>query len=75
MLIGFVFRSARAGFYSILPNLLPIAVAGAVLYLTGVGLQFTTVVAFTIGFGIAVVPITSVALSALPARHSKSTRN
>ncbi len=54
MLIGFVFRSARAGFYSILPNLLPIAVAGAVLYLTGVGLQFTTVVAFTIGFGIAV---------------------
>jgi len=54
VLIGLVFRSARAGLYSILPNLLPIAVAGAVLYLTGVGLQFTAVVAFTIGFGISV---------------------
>ncbi len=54
VLIGLVFRSARAGLYSILPNLLPIAVAGAVLYLTGVGLQFTAVIAFTIGFGISV---------------------
>jgi predicted RND superfamily exporter protein len=54
MLIGLVFRSPRAGLYSILPNLLPIAVAGAALYLSGVGLQFTAVVAFTIGFGISV---------------------
>lgn len=54
LLIGLVFRSVRAGLYSILPNLLPIAVAGAALYLSGVGLQFTAVVAFTIGFGISV---------------------
>lgn len=54
LLIGLVFRSTRAGLYSILPNLLPIAVAGAVLYVAGVGLQFTAVVAFTIGFGISV---------------------
>ena len=54
ILIGLVFRSVRAGLYSILPNLLPIAVAGAALYLSGVGLQFTAVVAFTIGFGISV---------------------
>jgi predicted RND superfamily exporter protein len=37
-----------------LTNILPIAVAGAILHLTGAGLQFTCVVAFTIGFGIAV---------------------
>ncbi len=53
-LIGLAFKSLTAGLASILPNLLPIAVAGAGLYLTGVGLQFTSVVAFTIGFGIAV---------------------
>ena len=54
ILIGFVFWSLRAGLYSMVTNLLPIAVAGAVLHLTGLGLQFTCVVAFTIGFGIAV---------------------
>jgi len=53
-LIGVAFRSLTAGLVSILPNLLPIAIAGAGLYITGVGLQFTTVVAFTIGFGMAV---------------------
>jgi uncharacterized protein len=54
LLIGLVFWSLRAGLYSMLTNMLPIAVAGAVLHLTGAGLQFTCVVAFTIGFGIAV---------------------
>ena len=54
ILVGVVFRSVRAGLYCILPNLLPIVVVGSVLYLTGLGLQFTSVVAFTIGFGIAV---------------------
>lgn len=54
ILIGFVFWSLRAGLYTMLTNILPIAVVGAVLYLAGVGLQFTCVVAFTIGFGIAV---------------------
>jgi predicted RND superfamily exporter protein len=54
MLIGLVFWSLRAGLYSMLTNILPIAVAGALLHLTGAGLQFTCVVAFSIGFGIAV---------------------
>ena len=54
LLIGLVFWSLRAGLYSMLTNTLPIAVAGAILHLTGAGLQFTCVVAFTIGFGIAV---------------------
>ena len=53
-LIALAFRSPLGGLASIPTNLLPIAVAGAGLYLAGVGLQFTSVVAFTIGFGIAV---------------------
>jgi predicted RND superfamily exporter protein len=54
LLIGLVFWSLRAGLYSMVTNVLPIAVAGAILHLSGAGLQFTCVVAFTIGFGIAV---------------------
>lgn len=54
VLIAVAYRSVFAGVVSILPNILPIFVAGAGLYLTGKGLQFTSVVAFTIGFGIAV---------------------
>lgn len=54
VLIGVAYRSVFSGVVSILPNILPIFVAGAGLYLTGKGLQFTSVVAFTIGFGIAV---------------------
>lgn len=54
VLIGFALRSARAGCVSILPNIFPIACAGAYLYLSGAGFQFTAVIAFTVGFGIAV---------------------
>jgi predicted RND superfamily exporter protein len=54
VLIGLAYRSVGAGLVSILPNVLPIFVAGAALYISGYGLQFTSVVAFTIGFGIAV---------------------
>lgn len=54
ILIGFCFRSARFALYSILPNILPITIAGGALYMFGQGLQFTSIVAFTIAFGIAV---------------------
>ncbi len=54
LLIGLAYRSVFAGLVSILPNVLPIFIAGAWLHLSGRGLQFTSVVAFTIGFGIAV---------------------
>ncbi len=54
ILIGIALRSLRAGIISIVPNLLPIAAGGTFLYLSGYELQFTCVVAFTIGFGIAV---------------------
>lgn len=54
LLIGLAMRSFWAALVSILPNLLPITLVGAGLYLFGKGLQFTSVVAFTIGFGMAV---------------------
>ena len=54
LLIGLALRSPMAGLQSILPNILPITIAGACLYIFGKGLQFNSVVAFTIGFGIAV---------------------
>lgn len=54
VLLGVALRSVSAAAASILPNLLPIAAAGTYLYVVGAGLQFTAVVAFTLGFGIAV---------------------
>lgn len=54
VLIGLALRSVRSALVSILPNALPLLVGGAYLYLTEQGLQFTSVVAFTIGFGLAV---------------------
>jgi uncharacterized protein len=54
VLIALAMQSIRAGLVSILPNLFPLAMGGAYLYLVGWGLQFTNLVAFTVGFGIAV---------------------
>ena len=52
--MGFAFRSVFAGLVSFLPNLFPVVAAGAVLYATGNGLQFASVVALTVAFGLAV---------------------
>lgn len=54
VLIALALRSVGAGLVSIMPNLLPIAMAGTMLYLTGRELQFTSIIVFAIGFGIAV---------------------
>jgi predicted RND superfamily exporter protein len=54
VLIGLSMRSLSGSMLSILPNLLPIAAAGAYLYLSGQQMQFTSIIIFTIGFGIAV---------------------
>ena len=54
LLITIALRSIQAGLVSVIPNLFPIAAGGAYLFLTDQGLQFTSVLAFTIGFGIAV---------------------
>ncbi|MGE3626731.1 MAG: RND family transporter, partial [Hyphomicrobiales bacterium] len=51
-MIGLVFRSVLAGVVSILPNLFPIFVAGTLLAISGEGLQFASIVALTIGFGL-----------------------
>jgi predicted RND superfamily exporter protein len=54
ILIGVGMRSLRAGLASVLPNLFPIAMGGAYLQLVEGGLEFTSLVAFAVGFGIAV---------------------
>lgn len=53
-LIGFAFQSFRVALASAIPNLFPVLGTIAWLYLTGQGLQLTTVIALTIAFGIAV---------------------
>lgn len=53
-LIGFAFRSIKVGLVSIIPNVLPILGTELYLYVSGAGLQLTTVIALTIAFGIAV---------------------
>ncbi|MHA1517118.1 MAG: efflux RND transporter permease subunit [Alphaproteobacteria bacterium] len=54
ILIGISMRSVLAGLASVLPNLFPIAMGGAYLHLFEGGLEFTSLVAFSVGFGIAI---------------------
>ncbi len=48
------FRSVSYGLIGLIPNVIPIAMVGAWLALSGRGLQFTSALALTIAFGIAV---------------------
>lgn len=50
--IGLAFRSAQAMLASILPAVFPIVVAGSLLWVLGDGLQFASVVALTVSFGL-----------------------
>lgn len=52
LLVGLAFRSLLIGVVTILPNLFPVFAAGALLALTGEGLQFASIVALTIAFGL-----------------------
>ena len=54
LLLGVAFRSLDAALLSIVPNLFPIVSVGAVLYLSGEGLQFASVMGLTVAFGLAV---------------------
>lgn len=54
LVIALAFRSMIKGVYSLLPNLLPIFAAGAVLHITGIGLQFASIIALTVAFGLAI---------------------
>jgi hypothetical protein len=53
-MIGIAFRSFKVMLLSIMPNLFPIVTAGSLLYLTGGGLEYASVIALTVAFGIAV---------------------
>ncbi len=52
--LAFVYRSIRIGLISIIPNMFPLAAAGAYLVITGQALEVVTVCAFTVCLGIAV---------------------
>ncbi len=54
LIIWLAFRSWRIALVAIIPNFLPILGTELYLYLSGAGLQLTTIVALTIAFGIAV---------------------
>jgi predicted RND superfamily exporter protein len=51
-LIGLAFRSALVGVVSLLPGLFPVVTSGALLALSGEGLQFASIVALTVAFGL-----------------------
>lgn len=50
--MGIMFRSVVVMFASILPGIFPVVLAGTVLWLMGEGLQFASVVALTVSFGL-----------------------
>jgi uncharacterized protein len=50
--IGIAFRSPLVMLISILPGLFPIVLAGSLLWLLGQGLQFASVIALTVSFGL-----------------------
>jgi predicted RND superfamily exporter protein len=51
-LIGLAFRSLLIGAVSLLPGLFPVVTSGASLALTGEGLQFASIIALTVAFGL-----------------------
>jgi uncharacterized protein len=50
--IGAAFRSLAVLFSAILPGIFPIVASGAILRATGQGLQFASIVALTVSFGL-----------------------
>ncbi len=54
VLLGFVFRSVFVSLISVLPSLFPIVAAGAILRLFGEGLEFSSVIALVVIFGLGV---------------------
>lgn len=54
IMIGVAFRSLSIAAISIAPNLFPLVASGAMLYAFGGGLEYSSVIAFTVAFGLAV---------------------
>jgi predicted RND superfamily exporter protein len=52
MFLGLAFRSLVVMFVSVLPGIFPVVLAGTILWLMGQGLQFASVVALTVSFGL-----------------------
>jgi uncharacterized protein len=52
MFIGLAFRSWVVMFACILPGIFPVVLSGTLLYVLGEGLQFASVVALTVSFGL-----------------------
>lgn len=52
--LGFALRSWLAGLASVLPSLFPIFATGTLLYVTGQGLQFASIIAITVAFSLAI---------------------
>ncbi len=51
--LGIAFRSAFTSLVSVLPSVFPIFATGALLYITGDGLHFASIIALTVAFGLA----------------------
>lgn len=54
ILMGIMFRSIRMTLIALIPNLLPLLAVGSVMALSGINLNMSTGIIFTIAFGIAV---------------------
>lgn len=52
--LGIALRSVMAGVSSALPSLFPIFATGALLYVTGQGMQFASIMALTVAFSLAI---------------------
>ncbi len=52
VLLGLAFRSLFVAAVAVLPGIFPIVIAGAVLWWFGQGLQFASIVALTVAFGL-----------------------
>lgn len=54
VIIGLAFRSLYVSVMSILPNVFPIAAAGALIYFWKGGIDYSSIIALTVSFGLAV---------------------
>jgi uncharacterized protein len=54
VLLAIAFRSVFVGFVSLLPGLFPVVASGAILWAKGAGLEFASVVALLVVFGLAI---------------------
>jgi uncharacterized protein len=54
LLLAIAFRSPFVGLVSLLPGLFPVVASGSIIWLTGGGLEFASVVALLVVFGLAI---------------------